>query len=531
MDRRGVAMAVALGVMVVVLMLSFSIALFGERSLRSGRDARESVQARAYAESGLEHARLWAKAKASEIVRGSYAPGQSLAVLSGEGYEVRLSYGGEEGSAKLLFAESVGVSGAGRHVSRATVRVAYEERSAFKEGWFTGGRVSITGQLQLYGARLHGDGGYTINDQDPNLCLPDGSGRVVCKPIQDYPEAVRKALVTGGIDAYTCDAPGGTGLCVNSRPASLVCPVWGLPRQGDDRPCWDSLAGTWATVSTATRVPPPDLQEAWQRELGLNLTDNPYDSGGCQYTVFSVSALLALLPTLSGSPKVCFQGDLTLDSSLTLSGVRLYVSGDVNQNSGSLTLRNAALVSGKNMNLKGVTAKGSLLLAGDQLKFNRGSGLSFTGSKLYGRSGVNVNQNPSLVNSKLFSGGAVHLNGNDAVYLEGDSAFYVNGNLIFNGRLKSSLGASPLLVASGDVTFNGSYTDAQSASFIWARGAVRFNGNTTYRGGIVSGGGVDVSPGEDGIVVKGGLDLYKTVLDNSAIPKYLVGQAEVVARR
>jgi len=42
---------------------------------------------------------------------------------------------------------------------------------------------------------------------------------------------------------------------------------------------------------------------------------------------------------------------------------------------------------------------------------------------------------------------------------------------------------------------------------------------------------VDVSPGGDGIVVNGGLDLYKTVLDNSAIPKYLVGQAEVVARR
>lgn len=531
-------MVIALGMMVVVLMLSLSVVIFGERGLRTGRDVRQAAQARAQAESGLEHARLWAKARAQEIVQGTYRSGEVLALLQGAGYRATVRYAGEAAGGKELTVESEGESGEGRHVAKALLRVTYETRSAFREGWFTGGTVSVTGQLKTYGARLHGDAGYRLNDASPEVCLPDPSGRVVCQDLKAVSPAVRNALITGSVLATRCDAPADTGLCTGSKPTSQVCPVWGNPPSvPDPTPCYDSLTGNMATVSTATRVPPPDLQALWRESLGLELQDNPYGAlkpRACDYTVGSLSQLLSLLPSLPSSPRprVCLTGDLNLNTSLVLSNVEVYVSGRVNQNSGTLTLNGARLVAGENMNLKGVRATESQLYTDGTLNFNQGGGgLDFSGSRVYGKTGINFDSPASFRDSRVFSGGSVNFNGNQKPLFSGDTLLAVNGSLIFNGSLKSEGGRSPLIVASGDVTFNGAYEDSLSASFIWTRGKVRFNGNTSYRGGIVSGGGVDVSPGGEGIVVHGGLDLYKTVLDNSLVPKYLAGGVEVASRR
>jgi phage baseplate assembly protein gpV len=103
--------------------------------------------------------------------------------------------------------------------------------------------------------------------------------------------------------------------------------------------------------------------------------------------------------------------------------------------------------------------------------------------------------------------------------------------MTFNGSLRSNLRGSPLLVSNGDVTFNGSYQNAESASYIWAGGTVRMNGNTTYRGGIASGGGVQTSSLADGIVVNGGLALYRTNLGNDFLPKVETLALKVTSRR
>jgi hypothetical protein len=103
--------------------------------------------------------------------------------------------------------------------------------------------------------------------------------------------------------------------------------------------------------------------------------------------------------------------------------------------------------------------------------------------------------------------------------------------MTFNGSLRSNLRGSPLLVSNGDVTFNGSYRNDESASYIWAGGTVRMNGNTTYRGGVASGGGVQTSSLADGIVVNGGLALFRTNLGNDFLPRVEAPAVRVTSRR
>lgn len=100
---------------------------------------------------------------------------------------------------------------------------------AEREGWFTGGRVSMNEQLQLYGARLHGDAGYTLNSRSIDICLPEG-GSVVCRPLSQTPEAVRKALISGGLDARTCNPSNNPLLCQGGSPFPPSAPYGGRPR-------------------------------------------------------------------------------------------------------------------------------------------------------------------------------------------------------------------------------------------------------------------------------------------------------------
>ncbi|MDW8018265.1 MAG: hypothetical protein RMI36_10625 [Thermus sp.] len=526
MGRKGFALVAALGIAVATLMLALSLAFMAQGALETGRNLRAKAQAKAQAEGGIAHGAAYLKtAQPSAAVELSGPNGLYNVVITPQG----------SGNYEVVSAATVGGS---THRAKALVQATQEVRSAFREGWFTGGRVTVNGQLDLYGARLHGDGGYNLNANRINICLPNQSGQAQCRPLGQVDEATRKALISGSIFATTC-SPANSLICQGTRPISQVCPVWGNPPPANDQryntPCWDSLAGRTATVGTATRIPAPNLQSLWQEHLGLTLADDPYTRlrpASCQ----SVSNLSQLLSLLSGrdasSPRIsiCLTGNLTLGTPLTLVNVDLYVGGTVNMNSGSsLTLQNARLVSSGNMALGPVNAQQGELISSGTINFN--SAGSFTGSKVYGKAGLNFSAEPSFVNTKVFSGASVNFNGNNKPLFEGNTVLAVNGSVTFNGSLKSSQNATPLLVASGDVTFNGSYQNAQSASFIWTLGKVTLNGNTTYRGGIASGGGVDTSSSSDGIVVNGGLPLFTTGLNNDLLPTYTVTRVQVVWRR
>lgn len=523
MKRDGMALVAVLVLALVGLVMALGALQVAASISQSGVRLRQAAEAESRARSGVEHALLY--------IERSY-PKEAFS-LQGEGYQVGVEVAQDQGGRYLYTVRSLGVSGGARKRAKALVSLQEEVRTAFKEGWFTGGGVSVSGQLQLYGARLHGDGGYSLNGKNIDICLPDSSGKVVCQDLANTPPEVRQGLITGSIDARTCNPKNNPLLCQNGKPVSTVCPIWGTPPPDDNRPCWDSLAGRMATVSTATRVPAPNLADLWRTYLGLGLADDPYSAlapATCQYTVADESALRSVLAGAQGTgASICVRGNLTLSSPLALKGVSLYVGGDVNTNGGaSLSLEGARLVARGNVNLSGpVSASQGQLLASGALNFNSGATGTFDRSTVYGKQGLNFSEATTFESSKVFSGASINFNGSRRPLFAGNSLLATAGSMIFNGSLKSTQGASPLLVSDGDVTFNGSYANPESASFIWTRGKVVFNENTTFRGGIASGGGVDVSPSADGIVVNGGLSLYKTNLFNEALPVFVLRKAEI----
>ncbi len=559
MRREGFALVVALGVMVAVLMLGLSLSFLAQGNLESGRNLREKAQAKAQAEGGIAHAVAYIKAN---------PPTASVSLSSGGDYAVTVTPVGNPATQYQVV--STATAGRAVHTAKAVLTRTVEVRSAFREGWFTGGRISINGQIQLYGARLHGDGGYTLNDQDPQICLPNASGTVECKSLDQVDEATRKSLITGGIYANTCNPSNNPLLCQGNKPVSMVCPVWGSPPEENDpkynTPCYDSLKGVMATVGTATRIPAPNLSNLWSTHLGLAQADNPYAKATagrpCTLSVTGNNLLSALSAALAGAQSgavICVQNlpdlnaSLTIPSGVTLrvegnfkvgkdgaltlaSGARLEVNGELQVDAqgnqrGSLSVgTNAQVVTQNNAVLDGtVTVNGGKILSNGEIQFKADS--TFTNATVYGKNGLQFNAEPTFTDSKVFSGSGITFNGNNRPLFSGASALVAQNAITFNGRLQSSANASPLLISGGDVTFNGSYSNDQSASFIWATGKVTLNGNATYRGGIAAGGGVDTSSSNEGIAVNGGLTLYTTGLNNDLLPTYTVSAVQVVWRR
>jgi formylmethanofuran dehydrogenase subunit C len=418
------------------------------------------------------------------------------------------------------------------------VEMNLEERSYLSDGWFTGGKVKVNGNLSLMASRLHGDGGYTLNGPTPELC--DATGQ---NCTQD-PQALKNA-VTAGLDYGACSA---SGLC----PPQTVCPVWGTPPANDNRPCYDSLAGRMATVSTSTRIPPPDVASLYASLTGTSLTDDPYARlapPSCDWTIASLSDLASI-----SSGTVCLNSSLNLSSSLLVpAGVKLvvkggvvvnsggsvtvkgelYVQGNWTANGGSLSVEGGRMVVGGNVaSAPQLTVNGGTLLVGGNFNVSSGRATpTFQNALLGVRYSGTFRVSLQAEDSKLIFGSSLTFNGNNAPDLVGNTLLATTNDITFNGSLRSNLKGSPLLVSNGNVTFNGRYQNTQSASYIWAGGTVRMNGNTVYRGGIASGGGVETSSLNDGIVVNGGLTLFRANLGNDLLPKVETLAVKVTSRR
>jgi hypothetical protein len=179
-----------------------------------------------------------------------------------------------------------------------------------------------------------------------------------------------------------------------------------------------------------------------------------------------------------------------------------------------------------------LTVNGGTLLVGGNFNVNSGEGTpTFQNALLGVRNPGTFNVSLEAEDSKLIFGSSLAFNGNHAPKLIGNTLLATKEAMIFNGKLKSNLKGSPLLVSNGNVTFNGSYENPESASYIWAGGTVTMNGDTEYRGGIASGGGVQTSSLADGIVVNGGLTLFRANLGNDLLPKVETLAVKVTSRR
>jgi hypothetical protein len=189
------------------------------------------------------------------------------------------------------------------------------------------------------------------------------------------------------------------------------------------------------------------------------------------------------------------------------------------------------VVGGNATNASQLTVSGGTLLVGGNLNVTRGGTPTFQNALLGVRYSGTFGVSLQAEDSRLIFGSSLTFNGSNAPNLAGNTILATTNSMTFNGSLRSNLKGSPLLVSNGDVTFNGSYRNAESASYIWAGGTVRMNGNTTYRGGIASGGGVQTSSLADGIVVNGGLALYRTNLGNDFLPKVETLAVKVTSRR
>jgi hypothetical protein len=541
MRQKGIAVVAALSLVAVMALLSLAMVHSALGSLRTGGDLLAKAQARQLAEAGLDQGIAFlASLRPEDIPQDQVSLSGSL---STGGYQVAL--GCAQVTSKRFSCEvrSTGSSSKGRHQAKALVEVSLGERSYLKEGWFTGGKVSVNGNLSLMASRLHGDGGYTLNGAKLQLCDATGEN---CT--QD-PQALKNA-VTAGLDYGACKA---SGLC----PPQTVCPVWGTPPANDNRPCYDSLADRMATVSTSTRIPPPDVASLYASLTGTSLTDNPYARlapPSCDRTIASLSDLASI-----SSGTICLNSSLNLSSPLVVpAGVKLvvkggvvvdsgasvtvegelYVQGDWSVNSGSLSVEGGRMVVGGNVTSDPqLTVSGGTLLVGGNFNLNSGRGNSGRGTPTFQNALLGVrytgafNVSLQAEDSKLIFGSSLVFNGNKAPNLVGNTLLATTNAMTFNGSLKSNLKGSPLLVSNGDVTFNGSYQNTESASYIWAGGTVQMNGNTEYRGGIASGGGVQTSSLNDGIVVNGGLTLFRTNLGNDFLPKVETLAVKVTSRR
>lgn len=542
MRQKGIAVVAALSLVAVMALLSLAMIHSALGSLRTGGDLFAKAQARQLAEAGLDQGIAFlASLRPEDIPQDQVSLSGSL---STGGYQVALRCAKAEEDPKRFDCEvrSTGESGRGTHQAKALVEVGLGERSYLKEGWFTGGKVSVNGDLSLMASRLHGDGGYTLNGATIQLC--DATG----KNCTSDPQALKNA-VTAGLDYGVCNA---SGLC----PPQPVCPVWGTPPANDNRPCYDSLADRMATVSTSTRIPSPDVASLYASLTGTSLTDNPYAKlapPSCDQTIRSLSDLASILASIS-SGTVCLNSSLNLSSPLVVpAGVKLvvkggvvvdsgasvtvkgelYVQGDWNVNSGSLSVEGGRMVVGGNVaSTPQLTVNGGTLLVGGNFNVNSGEGTpTFQNALLGVRNPGTFNVSLEAEDSKLIFGSSLAFNGNHAPKLIGNTLLATKEAMIFNGKLKSNLKGSPLLVSNGNVTFNGSYENPESASYIWAGGTVTMNGDTEYRGGIASGGGVQTSSLADGIVVNGGLTLYRTNLGNDFLPKVETLAVKVSSRR
>jgi Tfp pilus assembly protein PilX len=555
MRQKGIAVVAALSLVAVMALLSLAMVHTALGSLRTGGDLLAKAQARQLAEAGLDQGIAFlVSLRPEDIPKDRVSLSGSL---STGGYQVTLRCAKAKEDPKRFDCEvrSTGKSARGTHQAKALVEVSLGERSYLKEGWFTGGKVSVNGNLSLMASRLHGDGGYTLNGATIQLC--DATG----KNCTSDPKALKNA-VTAGLDYGVCNA---RGLC----PPQPVCPVWGTPPANDNRPCYDSLADKMATVSTSTRIPSPDVASLYASLTGTSRDDNPYAKlapPSCDRTIASLSdpldpsdltSVLASIPSgtvclnssvnLSPKPgskasslvvpagvKLVVKGGVVVDSgaSVTVKG-ELYVQGDWNVNSGSLSVEGGRMVVGGNVaSTPQLTVNGGTLLVGGNFNVNSGKGTpTFQNALLGVRYTGAFNVPLQAEDSKLVFGSSLVFNGNKAPNLVGNTLLATTNSIIFNGSLKSNLKGSPLLVTDGDVTFNGSYQDTESASYIWAGGAVRMNGNTEYRGGIASGGGVQTSSLNDGIVVNGGLTLFRANLGNDLLPKVETLAVKVTSRR
>jgi hypothetical protein len=542
MRQKGIVVVAALFLAAVMGLLSLAMVQSALGSLRTGGDLFVKAQARQLAEAGLDQGIAFlASLRPEDIPQDQVSLSGSL---STGGYRVALRCA-QVGPRRFdCEVRSTGESRRGTHQTKALVELNFEERSYLMDGWFTGGRVSISGGLRLMGTRLHGDGGYTQNGPSPELC--DAAGQ---NCTQD-PQALRSA-VTAGLDYGTCNA---RGLC----PPQTVCPVWGTPPANDNRPCYDSLAGRMATVSTSTRIPPPDVASLYASLTGISLTDDPYARlapTSCDRTAASLSDLASILASIS-SGTVCFNSFLNISSPLVVpAGVKLvvregvsvnsgasvtvrgelYVGRDWNVNSGSLFVDGGRMVVGGNVaSTPQLTVKDGTLLVGQYLNLNHGSGRgtpTFQNALVGVRYSGTFNVSIQAEDSKLVFGSSLTFNGSNRPNLVGNTLLATTNNMTFNGSLRSNLRGSPLLVSNGDVTFNGSYQNAESASYIWAGGRVTMNGRVEYRGGVASGGGVQTSNLNDGIVVNGGLTLYRANLGNDFLPKVGTNAFKVTSRR
>jgi hypothetical protein len=536
MRQKGIAVVAALSLVAVMALLSLAMVQSALASLRTGGDLLAKAQARQLAEAGLDQGIAFlASLRPEDIPQDQVSLSGSLS--TGD-YQVALRCAQAAPRRFNCEVRSTGESGRGTHRAKALVEVNLEERSYLKEGWFTGGKVTVNGRLSLMASRLHGDGGYTLNGPTAELC--DAAGQNCA---QD-PQALKNA-VTAGLDYGACSA---SGLC----PPRTVCPVWGTPPANDNRPCYDSLAGRMATVSTSTRIPPPDVASLYASLTGASLTDNPYVAlapTSCDWTIASLSDLASI-----SSGTVCLNSSLNLSSPLVVpAGVKLvvrggvavnsgasvtvkgelYVQGNWDLNSGSLSVQGGRMVVGGNVaSAPQLTVSGGTLLVGGNFNLNSGRATpTFQNALLGVRYSGTFRVSLQAEDSKLIFGSSLTFNGNNAPGLVGNTLLATTNDMTFNGSLRSNLKGSPLLVSNGDVTFNGSYQNAESASYIWAGGTVRMNGNTTYRGGIASGGGVQTSSLADGIVVNGGLTLFRTNLGNDFLPKVETLAVKVTSRR
>jgi len=534
MRQKGIAVVAALSLVAVMALLSLVMVQSALGSLRTGGDLLAKAQARQLAEAGLEQGIAFLTSLRPEDIP------QDQVSLSGSlstgGYQVALRCAQVDPRRFSCEVRSTGESARATHRAKALVEVGLEERSYLQEGWFTGGKVMIRAGLNLMASRFHADGGYEFLAPYPQLCDPTGQN---CT--QD-PQALKSAM-TAGPD----------GICNGIRalcPPQTVCPVWGRPPANDNRPCYDSLAGRMATVSTSTRIPPPDVASLYASLTGTSLTDNPYARlapSSCDWTITSLSGLASI-----SSGTVCLNSSLSLSSPLLVpAGVKLvvkggmfvrsgasvtvrgelYVQGDYT-NRGPLSVEGGRVVVGGNVhNTSQLTVSGGTLLVGGDFHF--AGGTSFRNALLGVRGSGRFSSSLQAEDSRLVFGSSLTFNTNNTPNLAGNTLLATANDIAFNGSVRSNLRGSPLFVANGDVIFNARYENTESDSYIWAGGKVWIRANTTYRGGVASGGGVQTSSLADGIVVSGELTTFRSNsnLGNDFLPKVETLAVKVTSRR
>ncbi len=457
--QDGIALIATLLIMAAIMALGVGTLFMSNMNLRISENSRTHALARYNAEAGLDAAiiHLTKESKATKQFPTTTdfklptSPDPTAITYSLVSYT---PYGTPRTRARVV------IRGTGPNQSAYVTEALMESVSnpgetdpSFPVGLVSEDYVSVNGGPTMKDAPLHGNRGYAISSSVTfqEGCDPNGSNCTATSS-NDRPVSAAKNPKSPPEPAwtYTCTASG--------QDSNTLCPG-GTPWKYKDKPVSLRDAGI-----SYNRIRNGDATTV--SKFGVNSANTLTSTtavSGCTITLsFAASVTGTLLSSYPSGAKVCVTGNVDIPSGANYSDITIVVKGDVRVNNG--TTSSPARFNNVNFLSMGTVTQTTPI--------------SMTGSRLFADGGVTVNSSIAYTGMSTIASGT-----NLTIGSQGGAIFNTQG---------TDVGMA--MMAVGDLSaqgLKGAGSDYANVA-IWAGGKASLNGGAKLRGGIGSGGLLEI---------------------------------------